>query len=212
MIQLKNKTLLYIGAGVVLLLAVSVLFVTGLDAESEGRFKRSMHSSETKDAIHTAFEDGDYDAYVTAITEKHEQLVLTENEFASRVEKMVKKQQIHDAFVAADHETYLTLTDGSIHQLSEAAFYKKSKMLALKEAIRTALKDRNYDSFIQKRQDLKDLLGDEHMDDSEEVTEERFNMLADRSGQYDAGGFSGEKYQGCPYSNSKHGGPSRHHW
>ena len=216
MLQLKNKQLLYAGIGVTLAFAVSMLFVLNLYAESENHFKRSAYSSETKNAIYTAFENSDYDAYAMAVTEKNKQFILTEEEFNSHVQKIAKKQQIRDALTADDYDVYLQLTDGSIHQLSEAAFHKKSKMLALKEEIKTALEGRDYTSFTQKKQALKELLGDEHVShkrygESEEMTEEQFNMLADRAEQYgtEYGDFAGKKQRG--YHN-KHGKSPHHSW
>ncbi len=214
MLQLKNRQLLYAGIGVTLAFVVSMLFVLTLYAENEVHSKRSMHSSETKSAIHTAFEDNDYDAYVMAVTEKNKQSILTEEEFNSHVQKIAKKQQIRDALTADDYDAYLKLTDGSMHQLSEAAFTKKSKMLALKEEIKTALEGRDYTSFTQKKQALQELLGDEYVShkghgDSEEITEERFGMLADRAEQHGTEGFAGKKQQG--YHN-KCGHSSYHSW
>lgn len=199
MLQLKNKQFLY--AGVALVFIVSMFFVLSLYAENKDHSKRGAHASESKSAIHMAFEDNDYEAYIVAVTERDRQFTLTEEEFARHVQHIAKKQEIQEAFIAGDYDAYLKLTEGSMHQLSEAAFTKKSKMLALKKEMQTALGDRDYDSFVQKRQALEDLLGDEyvgqkHYSSSEEITEERFNMLADRSGKYDVEGFGRKKQRG----------------
>lgn len=214
MSQLKHK-LLHIGIIVALAFVASMLFVLGLDAESGSRSKRGTRSLETSNAIHTAFEDNDYDAYVAAVTAKHRQSILTKEEFDSHVQKIAEKQKIQDAFADADYQTYLELTDGSIYQLSEAAFTKKSKMFALKEEIQTALTDRDYDSFTKKRQELKDLLGDEyvshgHYDGSDEITEDQFNVFADKHETYGTDGLGWKKQRG--YHGNKCGHSSRYSW
>lgn len=212
MIETKNIQYIYAGIGVALAIGISTLLVSGAFAESRSFFKRGAHSAETQSAIHAAFESGDYDAYVTAVNEMHKRSVMTEEEFDRHTARMKKKQQIHAAFIAGDHDAYLQLTNGSIHQLSEAAFRKKAQMLTLKEAMKTAVKNRDYATFTEKQQALKTLLGDEYMGHRHGgegvMTEEQFNALADKAERYgddDFTGHRGHKYGKREHSKRWHG-------
>ena len=170
------------GIGISIALVVSVLFAAGALAEGRGFFKRGAESPETQRAIHAAFDNADYGAYVAAMDEAHRRSVLTEEAFDAHAERIARKRQINDAFTAGDYSAYLVLTEGSIRQLTEPAFRKKATMLELKAAMRAAMADRDFAAFTEKKQALRDLLGDEFMDrgHGKEMTEERFNRIADR--------------------------------
>ena len=183
MMKIQNMQWVYAGIGIVLAFAVSVLFVSGVFAEGRTFFKRGADSAATKSAVHAAFENADYNAYVTAITNAHNRSILTEEEFNAHAQKIARKQQINDTFVADDYAAYSALTEGSIRQLSESTFHKKAEMLRIKEEIREAIQDRDFAAFKAKKEALKLLLGDEyvsHRRGKEEMTEEQFNALASR--------------------------------
>lgn len=218
MTKTKNIQLVYASIGIALAFAVAALFVSGTFAESKSHFERNAYSTETKKAIYTAFEDNDYNAYVDAVTEKNKQSILTEEEFSRHAQNITKKQQIHATFTEKDYDTYSQLTDGSIHQLSEAAFQKKASMLALKDEIKAAIQDHDYETFTEKKQALRELLGNEYMelkhgDDNGDMTEEQFNTLADRMEQYGEEGRSDNGFMGRRWKkrHNKHSDFSAYH-
>ena len=199
MMQIKNVRNFSVSVGAVLVLVIAALFVSGVFAEGKHHFGQNGHDDEMEEVIHAAFENGDYTTYMTASTEKHRQSLMTEEEFDRRVAMLEKKRQISDAFADDDYDAYRQVTDGSIRQLSEMAFYKKSSMLTLKEELKAAIQNRDFDLFTQKQSELEDLLADEYMRhgrDKEAMTEEQFNALADRTEDRGDGRFAGYKRGG----------------
>ncbi|MCY4577316.1 MAG: hypothetical protein OXB96_02730 [Candidatus Kaiserbacteria bacterium] len=180
-----------------LLIAVLVsIYAVSVFAE-RGHHGHGGVSEETKSAIHKAFESADYNAYTAAMDQKHEETVLTQDEFAEQAKKIAKKKQISDTFSANDYEAYKTLTEGSMHQLSESAFTKKAQMIAIKQAIKQAAEDKDFTAFTGKVQELKTLLGDEYKSRYDDMTQEEFNTRATKIASTDDRGFNWHGHGAC---------------
>ncbi|MDE0243260.1 MAG: hypothetical protein OYG31_00910 [Candidatus Kaiserbacteria bacterium] len=137
-----------------------------------------------------------------------ESRIPTEEESLYLAERAERIEQIRNTFAENDYETYLELTDGSMHQLSEAAFMKKARFLALKDDVRDALQNRDYDTFVAKNTELRELLSDTHRHLRHEkrlITEEEFNALADKSAGMSESDFFRRGY----HSSSWHIGKKR---
>ena len=189
------------------MLALLVLFAifNGVTTEGKRGFQNSAYSQETVEAIHTAFEDNDYAAYLTAVSAIEGKAPLSEDEFNDHVARMTLRQGIQDAVVSGDYAVYLTLTGDDIGQLTEQAFTQRSEFAVLKSALKTALEDRNYDAFVEKHAELREMRSgivnntghgygvgrkgyhgfSKSSDD--EIREEKFNEMADQFEEHGEG-------------------------
>lgn len=182
-------------------IVITVAFVTVVDAKHG--FWRDM-PNHSHQAIQDAFESADYQAYVEATTALDNQkaldnrVMLTEEAFNHRVARMTLKREIHETFVDDDYEAYQQLTDGSMRQLSEAAFEKKATMIGIKGTIQDAIHNRDYDTFTAKRDELQALFSSDPLHESdrqrEAISEEEFNALADKRSQFSDMTFFGQIY------------------
>ena len=208
---LKNKYLIQAFIGISTALILTSFILPAVHAGSAWRGDKC--SVESKADISNAFEVGDYNAYVKAFEEIGRE-PISEEEFNSHIEKIENKKAVHQAIIDNNYDEYLTLTEGSIRQMSESAFAKKVEKIGIHENLRTALKDRDFVAFVTAKEELKTLIGDRKFRkggdrDREELTEEKFNKLADRFEEYGDSklfhkrGFHSKKERGCGHSKSK---------
>lgn len=103
-----------------------------------------------------------YEQYLQIITGLSKAFAMSEEEFNQYMAMIEFKKKVREAIVAGDYDEYVAMTEGSVKQLSEAAFLKKSQVLTLKEAIREA-KEQNDTTAVEAREsELKALLGREY--------------------------------------------------
>ncbi len=170
----------YAVIGILGAIVFSTLFVANIFADEKGRFERGAYNNEVKEAIYKAFNENDHEAYVEAVSTFEGKRVLTEEQFDAQMEKIVRRKSISETFEDNDYQRYLNLTEESSRQLSQDAFEKKVQYVSIKNELKEALENRDYDTFLAKKEELKELKGDRVNRKDKEITEEKFNELADK--------------------------------